>query len=68
MRHETRPVTVRTRWLTIGEGGISKMSRGATITAAPITPPKTASASFANRLEAALKARGLTPQATSLLR
>jgi len=23
MRHETRPVTVRTRWLTIGEGGMS---------------------------------------------
>jgi hypothetical protein len=23
MRHETRPVTVRTRWLMIGEGGMS---------------------------------------------
>jgi hypothetical protein len=29
MRHETRPVTVRTRWLTIGEGGMSSPSPSA---------------------------------------
>jgi hypothetical protein len=39
MRHETRPVTVHTRWLTIGEGG-RKGSLCAALTSVPLVLQK----------------------------